>query len=59
MDDIKKKEREMYLQTKELKEKYWNTKDYFKARAMQLEGKKLYHKQQFYNKLIKEMEKIK
>ena len=59
MDNIKKKEREMYLQTKELKEKYWNTKDYFKARAMQLEEKRLYHKQQFYNKLIKEMEKMK
>jgi hypothetical protein len=26
---------------------------------LQLEEKKLYHKQQFYNKLIKEMEKIK
>jgi hypothetical protein len=59
MDDLKKKEKEMYLQTIEMKKKYWNTKDYFKARAMQLEEKKLYHKQQFYKNLIKEMEEMK
>lgn len=57
MDDIKKKEREMYIQTLLLKKKYWNTKDYFRARELQKEEKELYNKQQFYSKLIKEMEK--
>lgn len=57
--DIKQKEKEMYIQTKLMKQKSWNIKNYDEARKLQLEEKKLYHKQQFYNKLIKEMEKIK
>lgn len=55
--EIKKKEKDMYIQTLLLKKKYWNTKDYFRARELQKEEKELYNKQQFYSKLIKEMEK--
>ena len=55
--EIKKKERAMYIQTLLLKKKYWNTKDYFRARELQKEERELYNKQQFYSKLIKEMEK--
>lgn len=55
--ELKKKEKDMYIQTLLLKKKYWNTKDYFRARELQKEEKELYNKQQFYSKLIKEMEK--
>ena len=55
--EIKKKERDMYFETIFLKKKYWNTKDYFRAREIQKEERELYNKQQFYSKLIKEMEK--
>lgn len=58
-EEIKKKEKEMFYQTIEMKKKYWNTKDYFKARQLQKEEKALYDKQQFYSKLIKEMERKK
>lgn len=55
--ELKKKEKDMYIQTLLLKKKYWNTKDYFRARELQKEEKELYNKQQFYSKLIREMEK--
>lgn len=54
--DLKKKEKEIFNKTIELKNKYWNIKDYEKARKLQKEEQELYEKQQFYSKLIRKME---
>lgn len=54
--ELKKKEKEMYFQTKELKDKYWNINNFEKSRELQKKERELYKKHQFYSKLIKKME---
>lgn len=61
MDDIKKKERELYIESVMLKEAYMELskekKNYNKCRELKRKQDKIYHRQQFYKNLIKEMEK--
>lgn len=61
--DIKKKEKELFKESVLLKETYMElskTKGTFeKCRELKRKQDKIYHKQQFYKNLIKEMEKMK
>lgn len=61
MDDIRKKERELYIESVMLKEAYMElskTKGtYDRCRELKRKQDRIYHKQQFYKNLIKEMEK--
>lgn len=61
MDDIKKKEKELFQESVLLKEAYMELSKkkgtYEKCRELKKKQDKIYHKQQFYKNLIKEMEK--
>lgn len=59
--EIKKKEKELFIYSVMLKDAYMELskkrKNFKKCRELQKEQDNIYNKQQFYSKLIKEMEK--
>jgi elongation factor P--beta-lysine ligase len=61
MNDLKKKERELYIESVMLKEAYMELSKkkgtYDRCRNLKKKQDKIYHRQQFYKNLIKEMEK--
>ena len=61
MNDIKKKERELYIESLMLKDAYMELSKkkgtYDRCRELKRKEDKIYHKQQFFKNLIKEMEK--
>ena len=61
MNDIKKKERELYIESVMLKDAYMELSKkkgtYNRCRELKWKQDKVYHKQQFFKNLIKEMEK--
>ena len=61
MNDIKKKERELYIESVMLKDAYMELSKkkgtYNRCRELKRKQDKVYHKQQFFKNLIKEMEK--
>lgn len=61
MNDIKKKERELYIESLMLKDAYMELSKkkgtYDRCRELKKKEDKVYHKQQFFKNLIKEMEK--
>ena len=61
MNDIKKKERELYIESLMLKDAYMELSKkkgtYDRCRELKKKEDKVYHKQQFFKNLIKEKEK--
>lgn len=61
MNELRKRERELYTESIMLKEAYMELSKkkgtYNKCRELKRKQDKIYHRQQFYKNIIKEMEK--